>query len=903
MTCFLLRIITLKNAKIKTNFNFYLENFLKMIKFFLLLYLTKLIKNTSPKCENIDLESRFNCMPEGSNQIECERRECCWSNETVSEAPNCFYPQNFPNYRVVSSTVNVNELKYSLIKDRKTHRPSEISNLEVRISFESKTALRVRIIDPNNRRYEVPFLKTVKPRLENDTDYQIFVNEDPFAIKIFRKSTGKIIFDTDVAPLIYADQYIEFSTSLTNNYFYGFGEHRDNLAHETNWSRYTFWNRDTSPSLNTNLYGTHPFYMTVDKNGQAMGFYFQNSNAMEALVTPKPAITFITTGGIVDFYIYIGPAPSDVVFQHTLVVGPSQMPQYFTLGFHLCRWGYSSSENLRQVIKRNRMIGIPYDVQWTDIDAMHDKLDWTYDTNNFSSLPEIVQDLHQNGMYYINIIDPGIHNLSGYIPFDSGIENKIFVRYFNESEPLIGSVWPGWTVYPDFTNPNATKWWTQLASYFFDQIPFDGLWIDMNEPSNFVDGSIKGCTGNKFDEPPYLPKVLGQKLYSKTICPSSEHYLSNHYNLHNMYGHFEAAISYSALLNIKKNKRPFVLTRSSFSGTGRFAAHWTGDNSATWKDLYYSIPAILSFNMFGISQVGADVCGFNGNTTEELCIRWMQLGAFYPFMRNHNSINSKDQDPAVFSKSAQEIMKKALYTRYALLPYLYGLFFISSQIGETIVRPLFFEYPQDIKTHKIDKQFMFGEAILVTPVLDQGAKTVKAYFPNDTWYNYRSGYRLDLSQSQYLDLDVSLDDIPIHVRGGRIIPYQHPDVNTKLSRKNTFGLIVALRNNWDDEKNAVGYLYWDDGESLNSLNENIFNYFMFFAGKKLLKINRYYFKYKTKMFLSDLRILGVDEPVKEVNLDGVSYDNFIYDSNSKVLKIESLSIDLLSKNIFNVMWH
>lgn len=876
-----------------------------MMKIFILIFSIEFIASLSLKCDNLAVESRFDCMPEGSDKTECEKRQCCWSNTTSSQAPSCFYPQDFPNYRVVSTKVKMNEMSYSLQKDKPSHRPNEILNLEVLLIFESEQTLRVKIIDPNNSRYEVPSLnRTQKSRPKNDTDYQIFINENPFGIKIFRKSTGKIIIDTSVAPLIYSDQYIEFSTTLTNSYFYGLGEHRDSLAHETNWNRYTFWNRDISPSLNTNLYGTHPFYMTVDRNGDAMGFYFHNSNAMEVLVTPKPALTFITTGGIIDFYVYLGPSPSDVVFQHTLVVGTSQMPQYFTLGFHLCRWGYNSSENLRQVIERNRAIGIPYDVQWTDIDAMQDKLDWTYDSINFSSLFLIVRDLHDNGMHYVNIIDPGIHNLTGYFPYESGLKSNVFIRYFNESEPLIGSVWPGWTVYPDFTSPNTTKWWAVQAKLFHDEIPFDGLWIDMNEPSNFVDGSSKGCTGNKYDEPAYLPKVLGGKLYSKSICPSAEQYFSNHYNLHNMYGHFEAAASYQALLKINNNKRPFVLTRSSFSGTGNFAAHWTGDNSATWEDLYYSIPAILSFNMFGISQVGADVCGFNGDTTEELCIRWTQLGAFYPFMRNHNSINNKDQDPAVFSPSAQEIMKKALKTRYALLPYLYGLFFTSSQIGDTVVRPLFFEFPQDVQTHKIDRQFMLGEAILITPVLDQGIQTIQAYFPNDTWYNYRTGAKFDLNKGQYLNLNVTLDDIPIHVRGGRIIPFQHPNVNTKFSRINSFGLILALSKNAPDKgKHAVGYLYWDDGESFDAQNENIFNYFMFFATQNILEINRYYFRYRTRMVLSDLKIFGVDEPVKEVNLDGVLYENFIYDHDNKVLKIESFSIDLLSKEIFTISWN
>jgi lysosomal alpha-glucosidase len=271
---------------------------------------------------------------------------------------------------------------------------------------------------------------------------------------------------------------------------------------------------------------------------------------------------------------------------------------------------------------------------------MKTKLDWTYDTINFKNLPDIVKDLHAHGQHYINIIDPAISNTPGYIPYESGLKDNIFIKPVDKEEPLVGVVWPGQTVFPDFTHPNTTLWWIEQATRFHAQIPFDGLWIDMNEPSNFLYGSIDGCPqSSKYDNPPFTPHVMDDKLPSRTLCPSARQYLSNHYNLHNMYGHFEAMATNMALRAVNVNKRPFVLTRSSFAGTGHFAAHWSGDNFATWEDMYYSIPNMLNFNMFGVAQVGSDICGFSGNTNEELCIRWMQLGSFYPFMRNHNNAN------------------------------------------------------------------------------------------------------------------------------------------------------------------------------------------------------------------------------------------------------------------------
>jgi len=209
----------------------------------------------------------------------------------------------------------------------------------------------------------------------------------------------------------------------------------------------------------------------------------------------------------------------------------------------------------------------------------------------------------------------------------------------------------------------------------------------------------------------YLYKE-SNKLSDKTLCMNArlgENDEYAHFDVHNLYGHLQSIPSYHAVVAATK-KRGFVLTRSNFVGTGVYAGHWSGDNEGTWVDMRYSIISMLEYNLFGIPYIGSDICGYFGNATEELCLRWHQLGAFYPFSRNHNGYSFKDQDPGAFGQVFADRVKAVLEIRYELLPYLYTLFFNAHTKGSTVVRPLFHEFPFDPKLYSMDRQFMWGRA-------------------------------------------------------------------------------------------------------------------------------------------------------------------------------------------------
>uniref|UniRef100_A0A672PCA1 alpha-glucosidase n=2 Tax=Sinocyclocheilus grahami TaxID=75366 RepID=A0A672PCA1_SINGR len=752
-----------------------------------------------------------------SLQQKCLERACCWSPVDEANVPWCFFSKNH-GYSVVSESQPDSTRELTRM-DAPSLFGADIKELIFYAEMQTENRLRFKITDANQARFEVPHEHVQAPSSPptGPLKYRLELIQKPFGLKVWRTSPEKLLFDTTIGPLVFADQYLQLSAKLPSHNIYGLGEHvHQTFRHDTNWRTWPIFTRDSFPNGGThNLYGHYPYFTCLEnESGQSFGVFLMNSNAMEVTIQPAPAITYRTIGGVLDFYILVGDTPEAVVDEFTQLIGRPFIPPYWSLGFQLSRWDYGSLDEVKKVVERNRQIGIPYDVQYTDIDYMEDKKIFTYDMEKFKELPQFADYMHGNGQKYIVILDPAVSTgkrLNGpYEALDRGHAAKVWVTEPDGNTPLIGEVWPGETVFPDYTNQACVDWWVDEISRFHKEVKHDALWIDMNEVANFVQGSSKGCAENKLNYPPFTPRILDNLIYSKTLCMDAKHKWGNHYDVHSLYG-YSMVLATEKYVEVFKTNRSMVFTRSSFPGVGKYAGHWLGDNAANWNDIKWAIPGMLEFNLFGVPYIGADICGFFDDSPEELCRRWMQVGAFYPFSRNHNAQGYKDQDPAAYGADSLLVKtsKHYLNIRYTLLPYLYTLFYKAHVNGETVLRPMMHEFYSDSKTWGVHNQFLWGAHLLITPVLDPGVENVEAYIPDAIWYDFEKERITD--RKEKVNLNLPADKLGLHLRGGAILPAQRPDVTTTYSRCHPMRLIIAL----DDSNAASGELFWDDGENKN----------------------------------------------------------------------------------------
>lgn len=296
----------------------------------------------------------------------------------------------------------------------------------------------------------------------------------------------------------------------------------------------------------------------------------------------------------------------------------------------------------------------------------------------------------------------------------------LYTKYVNGTD-YVAECWPEESSYPDTLNPAARDYLAE--QYSFKNFPHTThdiqIWNDMNEPS-------------AWDGP--------DRSFPKDLIHNDGTDKWEHRDIHNLYGHLQLKSTFSGLSKRSLDYRPFVLTRAHFAGSQRYAAVWTGDNTASWEFLRASIYMCLTESVVGYSFCGADVGGFFGNVEADLFERWYQAGAFQPFYRSHASDSTERREPWLFPTDTMDVIRNAVNLRYSYLPFWYTLFYEHELEGKPIMRPLLAQYPKDESIFSIDDQYMLSDKLLVRPVMNKDATHVTVHFPmvntftGDSWY-------------------------------------------------------------------------------------------------------------------------------------------------------------------------
>ncbi|PKL77205.1 MAG: alpha-glucosidase, partial [Candidatus Melainabacteria bacterium HGW-Melainabacteria-1] len=524
--------------------------------------------------------------------------------------------------------------------------------------------------------------------------------------------------------------------------FYGLGERTGFLNKRGrrwhNWTTDQFFHLPQADPL----YQSRPFVL-LRRGQDYLGLYLDESwfSVFDLGHTQSDQWSIHTAGPTLDLYLIPGPDPKDVLSRFTELTGRAPMPPLWALGKHQCRWSYPEQESVREVAQAYRDHAMPLDAIWLDIDYMESYKVFSFSSFRFPDPEQLTRDLLDIGVRTVLIVDPGVKIESDYDIYAEGTGIKAWVKN-HKDEDLVGTVWPEPVVWPDFTQAAVRQWWGDRHRFYLDK-GIAGIWNDMNEPAAF---KWPGKT---------LPLDARQGVYS-------------HAEVHNLYGYHMCQATFEGLSRLQPDKRPFVLTRSGFSGIQKYAWVWTGDNASYWEHLEMSIPMLLNLGMSGVPFVGADIGGFNHDADGELLAAWTWLGACYPFMRNHAGKRSRRQEPWQFGQPWSDYIKAAIEFRYRLLPYLYTLAYQTSLDGLPLMRPMYLDEPGDPETRNLNDQFLLGKALLVAPQLRPGQRHRLVYLPAGRWYDFWTG--IEYQGSQWQMMDVSPSRLPLFQRAGTAIP-------------------------------------------------------------------------------------------------------------------------------------
>ena len=661
---------------------------------------------------------------------------------------------------------------------------------EARVWIYSETIIRVSISKQQSKTGSFAVIQEPSGRLtftESETEIiirttalELRINKAPLRFNFYTPDGNALSEDdTRYGTNWQGERVVNYRKLFSDEKFIGLGEKTGDLNRRG--CSYVNWNTDApdhTPKTDP-LYQTFPFFIGMH-SGLTYGLFFDNTHKSYfdfGSSTDDTMSWFGADGGDLNYYFFGAQSVAQIIDDYTWLTGRMEMPPLWSLGYQQCRWSYMSAREVLSIATNFRERKIPADVMYCDIDYMDQYKIFTWNKETFPDPKGLIDQLKAMGFHLVTIVDPGIKVEEGYRQYDEGVTNDYFATY-PDGEKYVGSVWPGRCHFPDFFREDIREWWGSAFTALTEP-GVDGFWNDMNEPA-----------------------VWGQNM--PWMVKFGDRYMPE---IRNVYGMEMARATYEGTKNLLGNRRPFVLTRAAYSGTQRYSAVWTGDNSAYDAHMLLGQRMVNSLGITGMSLVGVDIGGFSGDPTPELMVRWNSLGVYTPMFRNHAMEGTIYREPWCWGYENEAIIKKDIEQRYRLLPYIYSCFYQSCQTGMPLSRTLAINYTGDETVYDVrfQNQFLFGDSILVAPV--ESTKLVEdVYLPAGEWYRLSTGERFE--GSKVVSAPAPLTDLPVFIKAGAIIPMQ--SVVQSTSEK---GDGILEINIWYGEKESSFVYYEDDGSS------------------------------------------------------------------------------------------
>ena len=648
--------------------------------------------------------------------------------------------------------------------------------------------------------------------------HALIVEVDKKTLELTVRDLSGNIVQQDARPIRFdGDAFRVYKAMPLDEHYFGLGDKTGPLDRRD--EAFTLWNTDAYRFQESTdpIYKSIPYFIAF-RGGRAAGVLLDNTwrTSFDFGKESPGVCSFGAVAGPLDYYVFYGPSPKQVVETYAWLTGTPPLPPLWALGFQQSRYSYMSQARVLEVASRLRADSIPADAIYLDIDFQEKNRPFTVNTIAFPDFSGMIAQLHAENFHVVAITDLHIANLpaSGYYPYDSGIAGDHFVKN-PDGSVYTGRVWPGPSVFPDFTRRETRAWWGTLYRDLRHS-GVDGFWNDMNEPSIFDSATHT------------MPENIVHRIDESGFAPRT----ATHAEIHDVYGMENSRATFDGLKSLDPDARPFVLTRATYAGGQRYAATWTGDNSSSWNHLRFTTPMLENLGLSGFAFSGADAGGYAGTPTPELLTKWLEVAAFQPIDRDHAEKGKGDQEPWVGGPEQEAIRRHFIETRYQLMPYLYTLADEASRTGLPMVRPLFLEFPNAAPDgHPIDTdlaaagEFMLGPDLLIAPSPypdEQDPYIVE--FPSSGWYNYWTGERILLPvsttaaipdplavpdrEAQFsVRVASELSQLPVFVRAGSILPIAPVVRSTADTPQGPLTLRVYPGDG------CAGELYQDDGKT------------------------------------------------------------------------------------------